>query len=130
MAKFLEELAVGRLASTAVSISGTTKQTLYTVPSGYKAVVLAVVARDASATAATGVGGFGGNANANDFVASKNFTNLNGVDPVHIEFQRDASNATPPAAVTYPAGTVFGVKMGTGVAATVTFDVIGYLIAV
>ncbi len=125
---FVDEKAESILAKgAAFNLNSGVKQTFYTVPAGKKAVVTGFILRDASATAATGVITLGGDATPADFIAVVNLTNLNGVAPKKLEVRR-IPNATPVAAVDYPAGTVIGGKPTTLVAATCLVDVLGYLI--
>lgn len=126
----LRSNAVGRLATVAgVSLNIATKQTLYTVPTGKTAVVTEVIVRQPSATAAALDASFGGNAAANDFRSAVQFDNLVATTDAISVRPDPGTGATPvpgPSEI-YPAGTAFGIDVGTTGAVTVTIDVFGFL---
>lgn len=110
--------------SVSVDLNSTTKQTLYTVPTGRSCIITKVVQRDASAAVTTAVGAYGFNANADDVVASFNvFTNMTGTGVY------DIKNPAAPA-VKGSSTNTFGYKgsVAEGAARTMTVDVFGYLL--
>jgi len=121
------------MASTQINAQTTSKQTLFTVPTGKTFIPIKVVARKPSATLA-GMTNFslGGNANADDWLQQISLNAFTATTD-YGEIEQPVQAAGPPIAPTkkteYAAGTAFGIKITTGStgAATVYFDVFGYL---
>jgi hypothetical protein len=120
----LRENAITRLVTvTGISLNTAAKQTLFTVPTSKSAIITAVILRNVSAPAATATAGFGGDTPATDFRAAFTLAGLVAAgDGQHIE-PLDGGTLK-----TYAAGALFGIDMGTLVAATVDVEVYGYLI--
>lgn len=116
----------GMLATVAsVDLSAAGKTTLYTVPAGKTAVITRVIVRNASADISAATHGFGGDANATDWMAAQDLTALTAAD--------DAIMLHPSAGTlfkVYAAATAFGMKptVAEGAADTVTVSVFGYLV--
>lgn len=126
----LQKSALTKLATvTGLSLNITTKQTLYTVPVSENAVISHVVVRNASGAAPTADAGFGGDASATDFRSGVQFDSLAAAgDGLVVTYENpDDPNPTPGKVKTYAAAAIFGMKVGTTVAATVDVDVFGYL---
>lgn len=115
--------------STGISLNTSTKQTLFTVPSGKTAVITHVVVRNASGAATAADAGFGGDAGATDFRAAVQFDNLAAAGDGVIVTPDDGGAASPvPGKIKqYAAGVAFGIDVGTLAAITVDIDVFGYL---
>lgn len=107
-----------------VDLNSTTKQTLFTVPTGKDCIITKVVERNASAAVTTAVGSFGFNAGASDVIASFNvYDDLTGTGVYTIK--------EPGRASTKGASTnTFGYKgsVAEGAARTMVVDVFGYLL--
>lgn len=111
------------LASVSVDLNVTTKTALYTVPTGYEAVITGFVVRKASTSLTTAQFSFGFNATADDVVGIDLYNELTS--------STRQTQASPKAGAEIGgAGAVLGLKCSTaqGAAATVTVDVIGYLV--
>jgi len=124
--------AITRVATVAgVSLNTTTKQTLFEVPPGYTFIPTDVILRNASAAASTADADFGGNAAADDWLGTVQFDNLAGVGDAITVHPRGlkSGDLTANPTTEYAAGTEFGIKVGTTVAATVDVDVFGYLVS-
>ena len=107
-----------------VDLNITTKQTLYTVPTGRSCIITKVVQRDASAAVTTATGSYGFNAGASDVIALFNvFTNMTATTVY------DPKTVVGPATKGASANT-FGFKATTaeGAARTMVVDVFGYLL--
>lgn len=115
-----------------VNLNSGAKQTIFTVPTGKTFIPVFAIMRGASATAATGVLDFGGNANADDWINAVALTNLNGTSAeIFIELDGGldpVTGGTPKAANAYAAATAFGCFPATLVAATSLVDLFGYLV--
>lgn len=127
----LRDNAITRLSTTiGVSLNNAAKQTLFIVPTGKSAIVTHVILRNASASATTADAGFGGDTPATDFRTGVQFNGLAGVgDGVIVTSENPDDPSSQPGTIkTYAAGVLFGIDMGSLVAATVDVDVFGYLI--
>lgn len=127
----LRENAITRLATViGVSLNTGAKQTLFTVPTGKSAIITMVVLRNASAAATTADAGFGGDTPATDFRAAVQFNGIAGIGDGMIVTSENPDDPSPQPGTlkTYAAGVLFGIDMGTLVAATVDVDVFGYLL--
>ena len=108
---------------TGIDLNVTDKQTLYTVPTGKTLVPTKIITRSASTSLTTAVFGFGFNASANDVVAAALHTTLTGNTLFAVDVPIAGSKVGA-------ASDVFGLKcsIAQGAAATVTVDVIGFLV--
>lgn len=129
----LATCALTKLASVQINAQTTTKQTLYTVPSGKTFIPTKVIVRAPSATLAGMVNfALGGNANADDWLQQISLNAMTATTD-YAEINQPDQAAGPPIVpnkkTVYAAGTAFGIKITTGStgAATVYFDVFGYL---
>ncbi len=106
-----------------VNLNTTTKQTLYTVPTGKTLIVDKIITRNASTSLTTVIFGFGFNASANDVVVAALHTTLTGNTLI-------ATDIPIAGAKVGAAADVLGLKasLAQGGAATATIDIFGYLI--
>lgn len=119
----LATLGITKLATRVdISLNTTTKQTLYTVPTGYKCFITQIVVRDASGSLTTAAYGFGYDANATDVITSTTHTELTG-NTLYTVLNPKVGAKMGVAA------DVLGVKVNTTQAFTVDIDVFGYLVA-
>lgn len=108
------------LSSTVVDLSLSTKQNLYTVPSGQNLIVTKVIARSPSSTITTATGGVGFNAGATDVLTSVPFPVASTTYSVSL-----AATGTVPAIGA--AAAVLGFKTtATQAATTMTVEIFGY----
>ncbi len=106
------------VSSTVVDLSLSTKQTLFTVPSGRHLIVTKIFTRSPTTTITTAMGGVGYNANADDIIASVD-------SPTTVNTFAD-SGAPTNGPIGAPAD-VFGYKTSATQASTsMTIDVFGY----
>jgi hypothetical protein len=109
------------LASVVANLALSTKQALFTVPTGRSAIVSDVILRSATVSLATAFVSLGFNAAANDVVANATHTGLTGPTP----YKKLVIIAA--GAVRGAAADVFGIIANTQQdPASVTVDVIGY----
>lgn len=111
--------AIRLLSSTAsVSLAGSSKTALYTVPAGRSCVVTHVVVRAASTNLNTASYGFGFDAGASDVIAGATHTELTGSTLYTVLTAKAGAKAGA-------AGDIFGIKCSATQSATVTIDVFG-----
>lgn len=104
------------------------EQVLYTVPTGYTAIITHVIMHTASATAATGAGTFGIAGGATEeFRTVQQFDNLDGTTKYIVVYPDQGTHDTPEGGTVMTAAQVFAYEVTDQVAATCTMDVYGYL---
>jgi hypothetical protein len=117
------------LLSNTTGINGQTltKQTLYSVPTGFSMIPVVIVLYGPSATLAGLVSmSFGGDAGASDWLGSSPVISLAAItattDCMYV-FQADPSGSplVPTKKSIYAAGTAFGLKINTGSSGAATF---------
>ena len=129
----LATIAITKLASVQINAQTVTKQTLFTVPTGKTFIPTKVVVRSPSATLAGMVSfALGGDANASDWlqqISLNAMTATTDYAEMHQPDQVPGPPIVPNKKTVYAAATAFGIKITTGStgAATVYFDVFGYL---
>lgn len=114
----------GLLSSTSgIDLSLSTKQNLYTVPTGFSCIITQVVVHSPSAAISAATTPFGWNADANDVISATALTGLTGTTMAII------LRPTAAGFVRGAAADVFGLKttVQEGEADTVIIDVYGYL---
>lgn len=121
----LKEKAISLLASGTVDLqNGDGKTTVYTVPTGKKAVVTHVVMRGPTDSLAGGTDfDFGDGANADTWKQTVDLSGMTGTDDFFV-----ISNDNAVVGAVFDAGDAFGVKPATGATADAqaTMDVFGY----
>ena len=129
----LAQIAITKVASVQINAQTTTKQTLYTVPSGKTFIPTKVVVRSPSASLAGMVDfDLGGNAGADDWLQQISLNAMTATTD-YAEINQPDQAAGPPIVpnkkTVYAAAAAFGIKINTGStgAATVYLDVFGYL---
>jgi len=121
---YLQENAITKLATVAdVDVNVTTKTTIFTVPTGKKAIITHLIFRDASISLTTASWGIGFDAGAIDVVADETYTELTGNTLLTIRQAKDGAKLGA-------AADILGLKcsIAQGAAATIDVDVFGYLI--
>jgi hypothetical protein len=126
--------ALARLGTITANTQSTSKQAIFTVPTGRTLIPFAVVFREPSATLAglTDLD-IGGNANADDWIQQVSlnaFTATTDYGFVHQPEQAAGPPIVPTKKTVYAAATAFGIKINTGStgAANVEVDLFGYLL--
>jgi len=128
----LRENALTLVASVEIDCQETDKQTIFTVPADKVFVPFCLAVREPSASLA-GMTDFdlGAGANADDWLQTISLTSYTAITDYGILTQAEQSGTplVPVKKTIYKAGDVWGVKITTGStgAATVTFDLFGYL---
>ena len=129
----LRSYAVTKLASGEINAQTTTKQTIFTVPTGKVMIPIFLAIRQPSASlAGLTDADFGAGANADDWLQQISLDSYTATTDFGILAQ-PAQAAGPPIVPTkktvYVAADVFGIKINTGStgAATVSIDLYGYL---
>jgi len=129
----LKEKGLILLGSVTINAQTTTKQTVYTVPTGKTMIPVVLVPRTPTATLAGLVDmDIGGNANADDWlqqISLDAFTATTDEGEIRQPAQAAGPPIVPVKKTVYAAATVFGVKINTGStgAANVTLDLFGWL---
>jgi hypothetical protein len=121
------------ISSTQINCQTTTKQSLYTVPSGKTFIPVKAVVRSPSASLAGMVDfDFGGNAAADDWLQQISLNAMTATTD-YVEIAQPDQAVGPPIVpnkkTVYAAAIAFGIKINTGStgAATAQVDLFGYL---
>jgi len=128
-----KENVIALLGSATINGKTTTKQTIYTVPTGNTMVPFGVLIRSPSASLAGLVDmDIGGDASAGDWIQQISLNAFTAVTDYGLVVQPEQAAGPPIVPVKktlYAAATVFGVKINTVStgAATFTIDLLGYL---
>lgn len=121
---FIQENAFGLLASGVAAMqNGDGKTTIYTVPTGKKAIVIAVIPRQPTASLADGVDyDFGDGANADTWQTTVDLSAMTAATDSKVIWDDGAKKTI------FDAGDEFGVKPATGATADAeaTIDIFGY----
>lgn len=130
----LKEKSLSLLGSGTINGQTTTKQTIYTVPSGKILIPVMIMIHSPSATLAGLVDmDIGGNAGADDWLQQVTLAALTATTDYASIWQPEQAAGPPIVPVkktVYAAATVFGVDIQTGSTGAATFvaDLFGYLI--